>query len=67
MILLMDGIQKFMKKKKMKNDVEVAKLLNKVFDNETGRLLITFEITDPVLKSKLIRENIKLRLVIEEE
>ena len=56
-----------MKKKKMKNDVEVAKLLNKVFDNETGRLLITFEITDPVLKSKLIRENIKLRLVIEEE
>lgn len=50
----------------MPHDIEVARLLNKAYDNKTGRLLLTFEVTDPVLRQKLMREEVIARLVLEE-
>jgi len=50
----------------MSHEVEVARLLNKTYDTDTGRLLLTFEVTDPVLRQKLLREEMTARLVLEE-
>lgn len=51
----------------MPHEIEVARLLNKTYNNETGRLLLTFEVTDPVLRQKLMREEVVARLVLEEK
>jgi len=50
----------------MPHEIEVARLLHKTYDDETGRLLLTFEVTDPVLRQKLMREEVVARLVLEE-
>lgn len=48
----------------MPRDIEVACLVNRTYNDETGRLLLTFEVTDPVLRQRLMREDLEVRLVV---
>jgi hypothetical protein len=50
----------------MNNDVETGVLINRTWNNENGKLYLTFEITDPVM-IQLMRKNFKVRLIVEKE
>lgn len=50
----------------MPHNIEVARLVNRTYNTKTGRLLVTFEVTDPVIRQKLLREDLTLRLVLED-
>lgn len=45
---------------------EVARMLSVTYDDETGRLLVLMEVTDPALKADLLRGDMTARLVVEE-
>jgi bifunctional N-acetylglucosamine-1-phosphate-uridyltransferase/glucosamine-1-phosphate-acetyltransferase GlmU-like protein len=49
------------------HDIEVARLLNRTWDSKTGRLLLTFEITDPAMKQRIMRQDLTVKLVVEED
>ena len=48
-------------------EIEVAKMLNYQYDSETGRVFILMEVIDPVMKQRVIRESLKVKLIIEDE
>jgi len=51
----------------MPHNIEVARLLNRTYNSKTGRLLLTFEVTDPAMKRRLLRDDVIVRLVLEEK
>ncbi len=49
------------------NEVEVGVLINRVWNNETGKLYLTFEIVDSVATQYMRQDNINVKLIAEEE
>lgn len=49
------------------NDTDVARLLNVTYDNKTGQVFLTMEVTDPVWRQKFLREwqELNVKLVVE--
>lgn len=49
--------------------IDIARLMNVTYDDETGQVFITMEVTDPVWRQKILREwsNLEVRLVVEEK
>ena len=50
-------------------EIEIAKIYNVMYDEDTGELYLKFKVTDPVWKQKILREwmDLELKLVIEEK
>ena len=50
-------------------EVDIARMMNVTYDNETGQVFITMEVTDPVWRQRLMRdwENLEVKLVVEEK
>ena len=54
---------------KMATEKEIAKLINVIYDNETGDVFIRIKITDPAYKQKILNfelDKIKVELSLEE-
>jgi hypothetical protein len=51
------------------NEIEIAKIYNVMYDEETGELYLKFKVIDPVWKQKILREwmDLELKLVVEEK
>lgn len=50
-------------------EVDIARMMNVTYDDKTGQVFITMEVTDPVWRQKLMREweNLEVKLVVEEK
>jgi hypothetical protein len=48
---------------------DVATLLNVRYDSETGRMILEFEVHDPTIKQKILRDvdNLEVKLVMEKK
>lgn len=53
----------------LKQMTDVATLLNVRYDNETGRMILEFEVHDPTIKQKILRDvdNLEVKLVMEKK
>jgi len=51
------------------NEVDIARMMNVTYDNKTGQVFITMEVTDPAWRQRLMRdwENLEVKLVVEEK
>ena len=47
---------------------ELSKILNVIYDNKTGQVMITVEILDPVWKQKFLRkfDKLNVKLIVED-
>jgi len=47
-------------------EIEIAKLFNISYNNETGEMFLKFQVVDPVWKQKILREqnDVEIKLVI---
>jgi hypothetical protein len=49
--------------------VQIAKLLNVTYDTDTGDVYLEMKVTDPVWRTRFLREwqNLEVKLVVEEK
>lgn len=49
--------------------INIARLLNVTYDDQTGRVFIQMEVTDPVWKQKIMREwqDLEVSLIVEDK
>jgi hypothetical protein len=47
--------------------IEVARMVNVTYNDETGQVFVLMEIIDPAIKADLLRGDVTAKLVIEED